>query len=105
MTKIRTTVHIGGQDLSITSDDSEEYVQQLAVYVDKQVRDMQKEYPSVSTSTAYLLVALNVADELYKVREKYDTLDSRLSQLLSVQALGAAPVKRPFEAKTPLTTK
>lgn len=105
MSKISTTVHIAGHELTITSDDNEEYVQQLAMYVDKQIRTAQEDYPSVGASTAYLLVALNIADQYYKMKTNYDALDSRLSQLLSAQTLGVAPVKRPFETKTPVSTK
>ncbi len=102
MGKIKTIVTLAGQEFKINCDDSEEYIQDLAKYVNKSIADIQKEYPGLSTGNCVLLASLNMADELYKLREDYEALDSRISQLRDMPrnntaSIGSTPVKRPFE--------
>ncbi|MDO5112501.1 MAG: cell division protein ZapA [Clostridia bacterium] len=108
MEKTRTVVNLGGQDFKITCDDSEAYIKELAKFVNKKIEEIQYQYPALSTGNCVLLATLNMADELHKLREDYDALDSRISQLREMPRSGsaAAPVKRPFEsAKQPALTK
>ena len=107
MEKTRTVVRIAGQELKLAALESEEYMQMLAKFVDKKYDDVQSAYPNLSTVNCLLLASVNIADELHRLRAEYDALDSRIAQLreLPRQSAPSAPVKRPFEAKQPVTVK
>jgi len=61
-------VEIAGQSLSIVSDEGEQYVQQLADYVDEKVREVSGGRTTYNPQRVALLVAIQLADEL--LREK-----------------------------------
>jgi cell division protein ZapA len=105
MEKNRISIRIAGQELRLAGDESEQYMRELASDVNVRVDQIQRQYPTLSTGNAVLLVCLNMADELNKLRSDYEELDSRIAQLRDMprSTAPAAPVKRPFEArqKTP----
>jgi len=105
MEKTHITVNIGGQNFRLTADESESYIRQLAGYVNDKIDEVQRAYPTLSTGNCVLLAALNLADEMHKLKEDYDALDSRISELRDMPRQ-SMPVKRPFETgKTLQTTK
>ncbi len=104
MDKNRITVSIAGQELRLACDDSDEYIRRVAGYVNEKVDEVQSQYPNLSTANCLILAALNLSDELHKLREDYDALDSRISELREMPRQ-SMPVKRPFEAKTPTGVK
>ena len=59
---------IAGQSLSIVSDEGEQYVHQLADYVDEKVREVSGGRTTYNPQRVALLVAIQLADEL--LREK-----------------------------------
>ncbi|QGP90847.1 Cell division protein ZapA [Neomoorella glycerini] len=69
----RTTVNINGQDY-IVKGEAPEYIQMLASYVDKKMRQVSQKFPHYPPVKVAVLAALNIADELYKVQQDYDTL-------------------------------
>ena len=77
MDKTHTTVHVAGQDLRLSGTDSEAYIRQIADYVNQKIDEVQRAYPSLSTGNCVILAALNLSDELHKLREDYNALDSR----------------------------
>ncbi len=101
----RVRINIAGQELRLSGDESEQYMRTLAGDINARIDKIQRQYPTLSTGNAVLLVCLNMADELHKLRSDYEELDSRIAQLREMPrcASPAAPVKRPFEArqKTP----
>ncbi len=104
MDKTHTTVHVAGQDLRLSGTDSEAYIRQIADYVNQKIDEVQRAYPSLSTGNCVILAALNLSDELHKLREDYNALDSRISELREMPRQ-SAPVKRPFEGSKTLQTK
>ncbi len=107
MEKTHTKVRIAGQDFRLTGDNSEEYIQRLAEFVNNRISEMQQTYPKLSTMDCALLASLNIADELHQLKAEYDAMDTRISALrdLPHKSVPAAPVKRPFETREPVTTK
>lgn len=95
----RVSIRIAGQELRLAGDESEQYMHGLADDINNRIDKIQREYPTLSTGNAILLVCLNMADELSKFRSDYEKLDSRIAQLREMprSAAPAAPVKRPFE--------
>ncbi len=98
MNKTHVTINVAGQDMRLSSDENEEYVRKIAGYVNEKVEEIQHSYPSLSTANCLIMAALNLSDELHKLREDYDALDSRISELREMPRQ-QSPVKRPFESK------
>ncbi|MDR0841526.1 MAG: cell division protein ZapA [Christensenellaceae bacterium] len=106
--KTHVTVHIGGQEFRLSAEENEAYICRIAEYVNTKIDELQRAYPTLSTGNCALLAALNISDELHKLREDYDALDSRISQLREMPRM-VTPVKRPFEtqqeSKQPIPNK
>ena len=95
MDKNRTTVRVAGQEFKLAGVDSEEYMQKLAVFVNKRVDEIQKTYPNLSTNNCVILAALNMADEFQKAKADYEALDSKISELNKLpRRVSVTPVKQ-----------
>lgn len=65
----RINVNIAGKSITLVSDEPEDYIRELARYIDKKNQSL----ASVSNnSTKLLLLAINIADELFKERKRND---------------------------------
>jgi len=74
-------VEIMGQRLTVASDDGPKHVLEVAREVDAQMRRLAAGCPGISAAHLALLVALNAASELSKVRSEHEALADRLRQL------------------------
>lgn len=63
-------VKILGQRYKVRSDEKEEYVHSLAEYLNEQLAEVQKNTRTVATHNLAILAALNIADDLFKLREE-----------------------------------
>jgi cell division protein ZapA (FtsZ GTPase activity inhibitor) len=81
-------VVIMGQTFSVTSDDGEEHVRQVATLVDRTMRDIAGGGKVVSSYTAAVLAALNIASECQKLRQDVALVQAAIDRL--TQRLGAA---------------
>jgi cell division protein ZapA len=87
--KQSVSVEIAGQVLSIRSDEGPEYIQELADYVDAHLRQIGGELGGTrrtySLQRVALLVAMQIADELFRekdLRQRYKTrVEARLEAL------------------------
>jgi cell division protein ZapA len=61
-------VEIHGQRYAVRSDLDPEYIGQLALYFDEKMKLAAKEIQSVDALCIAVIAALNVADELFRVR-------------------------------------
>lgn len=79
MEKIKTIVHIGGKEFSISSYDSEEHVQSVAGWVDRTMKEL---YQSTKLPGGQLavLTAMNAADDMMKSREEIRRLRAELAE-------------------------
>ena len=107
MEKTRTRVMVAGQEFRLAGDGSEDYIRDLADYLNKKIEEIQRANPSVSTGNCVILAALQITDELKQLRVDYDALDSRIRELCEMPRAKAAatPVKRPFETRQRVTTE
>ena len=64
------TVEIAGQRYPIRSGLDERYVTELAAYVDKKMRAASDSAPASDMLGLAVLVALNIADEFFRERER-----------------------------------
>ena len=75
--KIKTTVHIAGREYAISSYDSEEYVQGVAGWVDRRMRELHQATRLPGGQLA-VLTAVNAADDMMKSREEIRRLKREL---------------------------
>lgn len=101
MEKTRTVVHIAGQEFKLSGLDSEEYIQKIAIYLNRKVEEVQRTYPTLSTTHAVIMAALDITDELHKQKAENAALLEDRRELRPAQKASApaSPVKRPFESK------
>ncbi|NLL17532.1 MAG: cell division protein ZapA [Clostridia bacterium] len=72
--KKRVAVSIFDQEYVVRSLEEEDYIQQLASFLDHKMREIHRMSPSLSAGKVAVLTALNLADELFKVRQEYEEL-------------------------------
>lgn len=86
-------VEIAGQRLSIKSDEGPEYVQQLADYIDAQLERLTqgKRASAPNLQRVALLIAIQLADELFRERDLHRRFRARVADKLTAlqQALDA----------------
>jgi len=81
-------VVIMGQVFSVTSEDGEEHIRRVASYVDGKMREMAAGGKVVSSFTAAVLAALNIASECQKLRQNLADTEAAIDRL--TERLGAA---------------
>ena len=78
-------VKILGQEYTLVSEDSVEYMQEMATAVNEKLTEVRNRNSGLSTSMASILVAMNMADELEKVklaaREKVNAQAAEIASL------------------------
>ncbi len=77
--KATIKVNIYGEEYPIKSEAAITYVEEVAWYVDKKMKEVADKLPQNSPAKVAVLAALNIADELYKEREEKE------KQLLEVE--------------------
>lgn len=75
-------VEIAGQKLTIRSDEGAQYVQELADYVDAQMRQLVDKRNTFNLQRAALLVAIQLADELFREKDIHRKFRQRVSAKL-----------------------
>ena len=79
MEKIRTIVRIAGREYAIVTQDSEEYVQGVAAWVDRRMRELNQAAKLPGGQLA-VLTAMNAADDMMKSREENRRLRRELDE-------------------------
>ncbi len=70
----KVSVQIFGEMYLIKGNGSEEYINNLARDVDRRMREVALKFPRLATHQVATLVALNLADELTKLKEEQKTV-------------------------------
>jgi cell division protein ZapA len=102
MEKKSIKVQIFGMDYSLKSDKDPEYIKQVAEFVDEKIQKLSTNTNVKSQTKIAVLVALNIADELFQLKKQYenslkvfenielkseeicDSVDDQLNQFLKV---------------------
>jgi cell division protein ZapA len=63
-------IKVFGQTYTVKTDAEEDYIQEVAKYVNEKMDEVLKKTKSVSTVNVAILTALNIADDLLKEKEK-----------------------------------
>ena len=74
-------VNIAGKDYHIVSDESGEYVNQLAYFLNEQISATSKNYIGVGLTSVLTLIALILADELHKSIAALERLQEQMEQI------------------------
>lgn len=75
-------VRICGQEYTLVSENSREYMLEIADYVDRKMVAVKNMNGRLSTSMAAILVALNVTDDLKQEKEKaQETIHSQAAEI------------------------
>jgi cell division protein ZapA len=74
------TVEIGGQRYPIKSTLDAPYVAELAAYVDTKMRAAIDAAPAADGMGLAILVALNIADELFRARVQESSMNGSLNE-------------------------
>lgn len=72
-------VEIYNQTYSIRSDGDNEYIQDLAAYVDSKMRELSSGTMTVDSLKVAILAALHIADEYYQLRHSQAQTDAQLA--------------------------
>ena len=70
----RVEVEIFDNKCVIVGEEDEEYIKNIAEYVDSKVKDIVDKTKTISTIPAVLLAAINITDELFKLKKEYSLL-------------------------------
>ncbi len=100
-------VEIFGQTYSVRAAGEEEYIRDLAAFVDRKMREVAAHAPTVDSTKIAILAALNVSDEFHQYRNKTRMGDpgrlvpvaGRLVEKLD-EILGILPAELPADAGT-----
>lgn len=76
-------VEIFGQPFTLTSDDEEEDVREVAAYVDQKMQQVATTTKTVATLRVAILAALNIADEYHKARRREEEMCRQVDSLLA----------------------
>ena len=80
-------VSIFGRDYNVKGGSDDEYIRTLAAHVDSVMRNVADRTGSLSSGRVAILAALNIADEMYKERQRFkefiDTVAQKLGEVLS----------------------
>jgi cell division protein ZapA len=77
----RVRVEIFGQEYVLKGTDPPEYIEMLAKYVSHKMEQINRQHPSYTQTKTAVLVALQLADELSKIREDYEKIIEELKVL------------------------
>lgn len=79
--KNRVTVRIAGNEYVITGTEPPEYIQKVALFVDRKVMEITRRNHLLSTSMASVLTSLNMADEMFRLKETLRNNEIELAEL------------------------
>ncbi len=81
-------VSIYGHEYTLKGEAEPEYVEQVAEFVDRKMREVAENSTLVSTTKVAILAAINIADELFRERRKRQEalamLDDRTGQIAAL---------------------
>lgn len=77
-------VYILGQKYTVKGDAPEEHIQKIAAFVDAKIKEVYSNAPNAAPLKASILAALNIADELHKLKadqKRQDDITKRIGHI------------------------
>ncbi len=78
--KIAVPIRVLNYDIRVLTEESPEYVKKVSEYVDSKINEVVSGADTASIIKSVILAALNIADELFKEREKLKTLAEKIEE-------------------------
>ena len=78
--KIVVPIRVLNYDIRVLTEESPEYVKKVSEYVDSKINEVVSGADTASIIKSVILAALNIADELFKEREKLKTLAEKIEE-------------------------
>lgn len=75
------TIKINGIEYNLKGDEREEYLHMVASYVDKKIKNIMDNNEKLSTSSAAILTALNLGDDMFKSKTLCKELSNKGEEL------------------------
>lgn len=79
------TVKINGVEYNLKGEEQEEYLHKVAGYVDKKVKNILDNNTKLSTSSAAILSAVNIVDDMFKKQREYEKFLEKVEQIQKKQ--------------------
>jgi len=80
MTMRSVEIQILGQSYTIKTEEDEAYIKTLARFVDEKLKEIFSAAPNVNHAKAAIMVALGIADELFKLKMEQENLDKLIEE-------------------------
>lgn len=74
----KVEVNIYGKSITLISNESEEYMLNIAMYLNKKIDEIKNVHNAI---TKTLLLSINIADELFKEREKNNKMEKEIMDI------------------------
>ena len=81
--KNRVRVNIYGEEYTVRADGDEEYIREVAGYVDRKMRQIADKVPNKSPARIAILAALNITDEYLAEKRKQEEGQSDIEERAS----------------------
>ena len=75
----KSVIRLLGNDYQIESENSEEFIQKIAFYVDKMFNEIAERNSRLSTNMIAVITSLNIAEETLKLQEENKELSAQLT--------------------------
>lgn len=75
-----------GTDYFIVSEEDESYVKSIGLEIESKIKEIVKSRPDISAPMAAVLTAMNYCDEMRKLSDKTENMESRLKEYLEIAA-------------------
>ena len=75
-------VYIFDREYNLKADENEEHVKTIANYVDSRMRVISSAAPQKKSEEISVLVCLNIADELYRLKAKNEKAKERIKKVV-----------------------
>ncbi len=76
-----TEVYILGQKYALRGDEPPEYLEDLARLVDERLKEVYAHSPNITPLRAAILTALNIADEMHKIKKEYALISQSIKSI------------------------
>jgi len=74
-------VYILGQKYVVKGEESPQYIEQLASFVDAKLKEVCSATPNITPLKAAILTSLNIADELHKLKNEYNSVTANIKNI------------------------
>ena len=84
MSTKKSVVRLLGNDYQIESENSDEFIQKIAFYVDKMFTEIAERNSRLSTNMIAVITSLNIAEETLKLQDENKELSAQLSETVDM---------------------